>query len=137
MLYAIVLPLVLAGLARPTPVPVQDDAPDPQEAARTFVRTLAGADGELSLAEVRRGLAEIELLVVVEREFQAADQRLEELRHLMEEACRARPEDAEELYNKFIEGLSGSGLKVAGGKFGSDMLVNIHNDGPVTFILER
>ncbi len=49
----------------------------------------------------------------------------------------ARPEDAEKLYNKFLEELSGAGLKVSAGKFGADMLVNIQNDGPVTFILER
>lgn len=49
----------------------------------------------------------------------------------------ARPEDAEGLYNNFIEELSESGLKVAEGKFGADMLVDIQNDGPVTFILER
>ena len=49
----------------------------------------------------------------------------------------ARPEDAEKLYNKFLEELSGAGSKVSAGKFGADMLVNIQNDGPVTFILER
>ncbi len=49
----------------------------------------------------------------------------------------ARPENAEKLYNKFLEELSGAGLKVSAGKFGADMLVNIQNDGPVTFILER
>ncbi len=49
----------------------------------------------------------------------------------------ARPEDAKKLYNKFLEELSGAGLKVSAGKFGADMLVNIQNDGPVTFILER
>lgn len=49
----------------------------------------------------------------------------------------APPKEAEALYNNFLETLSDSGLKIAAGKFGADMLVNIQNDGPVTFILER
>jgi D-tyrosyl-tRNA(Tyr) deacylase len=49
----------------------------------------------------------------------------------------AAPKDAEAFYNQFIEELSSSGLKVETGKFGADMLVNIQNDGPVTFILEK
>lgn len=49
----------------------------------------------------------------------------------------APPAEAEELYKKFIEELTASGLKVAEGKFGADMLMDIQNDGPVTFILER
>ena len=49
----------------------------------------------------------------------------------------APPKEAENLYNKFIEELSTSGLKVESGKFAADMMVNIQNDGPVTFILEK
>jgi D-tyrosyl-tRNA(Tyr) deacylase len=49
----------------------------------------------------------------------------------------APPKEAEDLYNKFIEELSTSGLKVESGKFAADMMVNIQNDGPVTFILEK
>jgi D-tyrosyl-tRNA(Tyr) deacylase len=49
----------------------------------------------------------------------------------------AAPKEAEDLYNKFIEELSAPGLKVESGKFGADMMVNIQNDGPVTFILEK
>ncbi len=49
----------------------------------------------------------------------------------------APPAEAETLYKKFIRELSESGLTVAEGKFGADMLVDIQNDGPVTFILER
>lgn len=49
----------------------------------------------------------------------------------------APPAEAETLYKQFIRELSTSGLKVAEGIFGADMLVDIQNDGPVTFILER
>ena len=49
----------------------------------------------------------------------------------------ARPETAIPLYEQFIGALRGRGLEVATGEFGADMQVEIHNDGPVTLILER
>jgi D-tyrosyl-tRNA(Tyr) deacylase len=49
----------------------------------------------------------------------------------------ARPEQAIPLYQRFVDALRGRGLAVATGEFGADMLVEIHNDGPVTLILER
>lgn len=48
----------------------------------------------------------------------------------------APPEISEPLYQRFVEYLRQSGLKVATGEFGAMMLVEIHNDGPVTLILE-
>lgn len=48
----------------------------------------------------------------------------------------ARPELAEGLYEKFVELLRAAGVHVETGCFGADMLVEIHNDGPVTFLLE-
>ena len=49
----------------------------------------------------------------------------------------ARPEQAIPLYERFIAALKRKGLQVATGEFGAQMLVEIHNDGPVTLILER
>jgi len=49
----------------------------------------------------------------------------------------ARPEQAIPLYEQFVAALRGKGLQVATGEFGAHMLVEIHNDGPVTLILER
>lgn len=49
----------------------------------------------------------------------------------------ARPEQAEPLVDYFCEKLSEKGFNVATGLFGADMQVDIHNDGPVTLILER
>ncbi len=49
----------------------------------------------------------------------------------------AAPEAAQLLYQNFIQQISESGLKVAAGKFGADMQVELINDGPVTFTLER
>ena len=45
-------------------------------------------------------------------------------------------EAAIELYNKFIELVKETGLKVETGIFGADMKVNIQNDGPVTILLD-
>lgn len=48
----------------------------------------------------------------------------------------AEPKKAEELYEKFINFLKEYNLKVANGIFGAKMLLEIHNDGPVTLILD-
>lgn len=49
----------------------------------------------------------------------------------------ARPEVAEPLIEHFIDALHAEGIShVASGLFGAMMLVEIHNDGPVTIILD-
>jgi D-tyrosyl-tRNA(Tyr) deacylase len=49
----------------------------------------------------------------------------------------AAPADkAEELYNFFVDQVRSTGLKVETGIFQEHMLVEIHNDGPVTLLLE-
>ena len=40
------------------------------------------------------------------------------------------------LYDLFISEARKYGLKISSGEFGADMIVTIHNDGPVTLILE-
>ena len=49
----------------------------------------------------------------------------------------AAPERAEIFYDRFVEKLRQSGLKVETGVFGAMMEVSIENDGPVTLVLER
>jgi D-tyrosyl-tRNA(Tyr) deacylase len=49
----------------------------------------------------------------------------------------ARPELAIPLYEQFLDALRRRNLQVAAGEFGADMQVEIHNDGPVTLILDR
>ena len=49
----------------------------------------------------------------------------------------APPNEAKSLYQNFIHQISKSGLNVNTGEFGADMQVELVNDGPVTFILER
>jgi D-aminoacyl-tRNA deacylase len=49
----------------------------------------------------------------------------------------ARPEQAEPLVDYFCEKLRDMGFIVATGVFGAHMHVEIHNDGPVTLLIER
>jgi len=49
----------------------------------------------------------------------------------------APPDEAERLYETFVEACKRLGAKVATGVFGAMMQVELINDGPVTFILER
>ncbi len=48
----------------------------------------------------------------------------------------APPDLARRLYHEFIECLQRKGIETLQGKFQARMLVEIHNDGPVTLILE-
>lgn len=49
----------------------------------------------------------------------------------------ALPEAAEPLVNRFAELLRAHGIPTQTGQFGAHMLVEIHNDGPVTIWLEK
>lgn len=48
----------------------------------------------------------------------------------------AKFDDGIVLYEKFIQELESSGVKVSTGKYGSDMDVELINDGPVTILLD-
>jgi len=48
----------------------------------------------------------------------------------------ASPDLAERLYRRFVDRLIAAGLTVETGVFGARMIVSLHNDGPVTFLLE-
>ena len=48
----------------------------------------------------------------------------------------AAPENAETLFNQFVEQVSATGLKVETGRFQTHMLVEINNDGPVTIFID-
>jgi D-tyrosyl-tRNA(Tyr) deacylase len=47
----------------------------------------------------------------------------------------ATPDQAQALYNYFVEQAKLLGIKVATGVFAADMQVSLCNDGPVTFNL--
>jgi len=48
----------------------------------------------------------------------------------------APPAEAEKLFQQFVEQVRATGLKVATGRFQQYMQVEIHNDGPVTIMLD-
>jgi D-tyrosyl-tRNA(Tyr) deacylase len=48
----------------------------------------------------------------------------------------ATPHQAEALFNRFVNEVLTSGLKVQSGRFQAHMLVEILNDGPVTILLD-
>jgi len=48
----------------------------------------------------------------------------------------APPAQAEELFERFVEQAGATGLKVETGRFQQYMQVEIHNDGPVTILLD-
>lgn len=48
----------------------------------------------------------------------------------------APPEQAEALFNRFVEMAEGWGVRVATGRFQQHMVVDIQNDGPVTIVLD-
>ena len=49
----------------------------------------------------------------------------------------AKPEEAEKLYEYFVEYCRSKGFRTETGKFGADMKVEIHNDGPFTLVFEQ
>jgi len=48
----------------------------------------------------------------------------------------APPEEAEALVERYVSVLAEMGVPVSTGRFGAHMLVEIHNDGPVTILLD-
>jgi len=48
----------------------------------------------------------------------------------------APPEQAERVYEQFVEAARGQGLRVASGRFRTHMQVELVNDGPVTLIVD-
>jgi D-aminoacyl-tRNA deacylase len=94
------------------------------------LRLFSDADGKMNL-----GLDEVGGAVLVVSQFTLYGDAAKGRRPSFVDA--ARPEQAIPLYQRFVAALRGRGLEVATGEFGADMLVEIHNDGPVTLILER
>ncbi|HEU4763497.1 MAG TPA: D-aminoacyl-tRNA deacylase [Gemmatimonadales bacterium] len=94
------------------------------------LRLFGDAEGKMNL-----GLAEVEGGVLVVSQFTLYGDAVKGRRPSFTDA--ARPEVAEPLYEDFVARLRARGLTVATGEFGAMMQVEIHNDGPVTLVLER
>ena len=110
-----------------------DDTPDRADWMAEKVaglRLFSDAEGKMNL-----GLAEVQGAVLVVSQFTLYGDASRGRRPSFIDA--ARPEAAIPLYERFIAALRSRGLEVATGEFGADMLLEIHNDGPVTLILDR
>jgi D-tyrosyl-tRNA(Tyr) deacylase len=94
------------------------------------LRLFSDAEGKMNL-----GLSEVRGAVLVISQFTLYGDTAKGRRPSFIEA--ARPETAIPLYERFLAALRTRGLELASGEFGADMQVEIHNDGPVTLILER
>lgn len=94
------------------------------------LRVFSDAEGKMNLA-----LAEVSGAVLVVSQFTLYGDAAKGRRPSFIDA--ARPEVAVPLYEGFCAQLRARGLPVATGEFGAMMQVEIHNDGPVTLILER
>src|SRR3954469_14485557 len=88
------------------------------------LRLFADAEGKMNL-----GLAEVEGALLVVSQFPLYGDSAKGRRPSFIDA--ARPEIAIPLYERFVAALRTRSLQVATGEFGADMLVEIHNDGPV------
>lgn len=94
------------------------------------LRLFSDADGKMNL-----GLAEIGGSLLVISQFTLYGDTQKGRRPSFIDA--ARPEVAIPLYERFVAQLRVRGIPVETGEFGADMLVEIHNDGPVTLVLDR
>jgi len=117
--------LVLVGLER------GDGPPQLARAARRLatLRVFSDADGRMN-----RGLDEVGGEVLAVSQFTLAGSISKGRRPAFD---RAMPGDeAQPMFDTFVELLRAAGLTVAIGKFGALMQVELVNDGPVTLIWE-
>jgi D-tyrosyl-tRNA(Tyr) deacylase len=94
------------------------------------LRLFSDAEGKMNL-----GLSEVAGGVLVISQFTLYGDATKGRRPSFVDA--AGPDVAEPLYHRFVAALRSRGLEVATGEFGAGMQVEIHNDGPVTLILDR
>lgn len=94
------------------------------------LRVFADLEGKMNLA-----LADVGGAVLVVSQFTLYGDASKGRRPSFIDA--ARPEIAIPLYQRFCADLRARGLSVVTGEFGAMMQVEIHNDGPVTLMLER
>jgi D-tyrosyl-tRNA(Tyr) deacylase len=109
---------------------------DTQEQAEWLARKVAGLRiFEDSAGKMNAGLLDVNGAALVVSQFTLYADARKGRRPSFTEA--APPEEAEPLVDHFARALRDLGVPVETGIFQAHMLVEIHNDGPVTILLER
>lgn len=118
--------LVLVGLER------GDGAPQLERAARRLatLRVFSDEDGRMNL-----GLDEVGGEVLAVSQFTLAGSISKGRRPAFDGAMPG--DEAQPMFDTFVELLRAAGLRVATGRFGALMQVELVNDGPVTLIWEE
>lgn len=127
---------VVAAIERGFVILVGVRTGDTEEAARWLAQKIAAlrifedAEGKFNL-----GLKDVGGAALVVSQFTLYADARKGRRPSFTDA--ASPEVAEPLIARFVDLLRAEGISVQTGVFGARMLVEIHNDGPVTILLER
>ncbi len=109
---------------------------DTEEQAEWLARKIAGLRiFEDSAGKINTSLLDVDGAALVISQFTLYADRRKGRRPGFSDA--APPEVAEPLVEHFAQALRDHGVPVETGVFGAHMLVEIHNDGPVTILLER
>jgi len=109
---------------------------DTGEQAEWLARKIAGLRiFEDSAGKMNAGLLDVDGAALVVSQFTLYADARKGRRPGFTDA--ALPEVAEPLVEHFAQALRDHGVPVETGVFGANMLVEIHNDGPVTILLER
>jgi D-tyrosyl-tRNA(Tyr) deacylase len=109
---------------------------DTEERAEWLARKIAGLRiFEDRVGKMNAGLLDVDGAALVISQFTLYADARKGRRPGFTDA--APPEVAEPLVEYFAQVLRNHGVPVETGVFGADMLVEIHNDGPVTILLER
>jgi D-tyrosyl-tRNA(Tyr) deacylase len=117
--------VVLLGIAR-----ADDDAAAERLAGKVArLRVFVDADGKFA-----RSLLDVGGAALVVSQFTLIADTRKGTRPSFAEA--APPEQAEPLYEAFVEALRQAGVSVQTGIFGAPMHVSLVNDGPVTIVLD-
>lgn len=118
--------VVLLGVGR------DDGEAEAEWMARKIANLRIFADGE---GKFNRSILDVDGQVLLVSQFTLYGDARKGRRPSFTKA--ARPEDAEPLVDRVAQLLGEKGVPVACGQFQAYMQVEIHNDGPVTIILER
>ncbi|OZG74931.1 D-tyrosyl-tRNA(Tyr) deacylase [Hahella sp. CCB-MM4] len=107
---------------------------DEQSADKLLAKVLSYRVFEDEQAKMNLSLLDVHGELMIVSQFTLAADTRKGMRPSFTKA--AEPEKGDELYRYFVEQAGTRGVRIVTGEFGADMLVNIQNRGPATFLLE-